>query len=243
MADLVMLNDPDNPILSGLRVALLAQADDILLISLSAEGLQPRPNALDACCTPRQSLLASDTTPPLHVPTYSHFSSLHFIFPILFLSFLLHPTSTFSSSLHLSLPALCFLLAPILVRRSIVHPDRIPIRRLERKLGTVTASHPRADCHFVLVRRLLDRPYRIPFRLRGTWRLVSVTSTPLQYFHSYIVRPMSTLYPSRTQLSLFHLRCSRIFARLHATIAERYFRLPPITLNASIFLLPRWFYV
>jgi hypothetical protein len=35
MADLVMLNDTDDPILSGLRISLLAQADDILLISIS----------------------------------------------------------------------------------------------------------------------------------------------------------------------------------------------------------------
>jgi hypothetical protein len=50
MADLVMLNDPDDLILSGVKIALLAQADDILLISLSPEGLQRRLNALNAWC-------------------------------------------------------------------------------------------------------------------------------------------------------------------------------------------------
>jgi hypothetical protein len=50
MADLVMLDDPDDPILSAVRIAILAQADDILLISLSPEGLQRRLNALDAWC-------------------------------------------------------------------------------------------------------------------------------------------------------------------------------------------------
>ncbi|KAJ7623901.1 hypothetical protein DFH06DRAFT_1446575 [Mycena polygramma] len=39
------------PILSGIRIAILAQADDILLISLSAEGLQRRLNALATWCS------------------------------------------------------------------------------------------------------------------------------------------------------------------------------------------------
>jgi hypothetical protein len=40
MGDLVMLDGPDDPILSNVRIAILAQADDILLIS--AAGLQHR---------------------------------------------------------------------------------------------------------------------------------------------------------------------------------------------------------
>jgi hypothetical protein len=51
MADLVMLDDFDDVILSGVRIAILAQADDILLISLSAQGLQRRLNPLKAWCS------------------------------------------------------------------------------------------------------------------------------------------------------------------------------------------------
>ncbi|KAJ7601403.1 hypothetical protein DFH06DRAFT_1026134 [Mycena polygramma] len=51
MADLILLDDIDDAILSGIRIAILAQADDILLISLSAEGLQRRLNALATWCS------------------------------------------------------------------------------------------------------------------------------------------------------------------------------------------------
>lgn len=51
MADRVMLEDPDDPILSNVRIAILAQADDILLIPLSAAGLQQRLNALADWCS------------------------------------------------------------------------------------------------------------------------------------------------------------------------------------------------
>jgi hypothetical protein len=51
MADLIVLEDIDDSILSGIRIAILAQADDILLISLSAAGLQRRPNALTTWCS------------------------------------------------------------------------------------------------------------------------------------------------------------------------------------------------
>ena len=45
MADLDLFDKPDDPILSNVRIAILAQADDILLISLSAAGLQRQLNA------------------------------------------------------------------------------------------------------------------------------------------------------------------------------------------------------
>jgi hypothetical protein len=51
MADLVLMNDPDDPILSKVRIAILAQADDILLISTSAAGLQRRLNTLAEWCS------------------------------------------------------------------------------------------------------------------------------------------------------------------------------------------------
>jgi hypothetical protein len=51
MADLIMLDDIHDPIISGIRIAILAQADDILLISLSANGLQRRLNTLTAWCS------------------------------------------------------------------------------------------------------------------------------------------------------------------------------------------------
>jgi hypothetical protein len=51
MADLIMLEDMDDPILSGIRIAILAQADNILLISLSARGLQRRLNTLNTWCS------------------------------------------------------------------------------------------------------------------------------------------------------------------------------------------------
>ncbi|KAJ7912744.1 hypothetical protein B0H13DRAFT_2326942 [Mycena leptocephala] len=51
MADLIMLEDVDDPILSGTTIAILAQADDILLISLLAKGLQRRLTALNVWCS------------------------------------------------------------------------------------------------------------------------------------------------------------------------------------------------
>lgn len=51
MADLVMLPDPDDPILSAVRMAIMAQADDVLLVSLSAAGLQRKLNALAVWCS------------------------------------------------------------------------------------------------------------------------------------------------------------------------------------------------
>jgi hypothetical protein len=51
MADLFMLEDIDDSILSGIRIAILAQDDNILLISLSAVGFQRRPNALSTWCS------------------------------------------------------------------------------------------------------------------------------------------------------------------------------------------------
>jgi hypothetical protein len=51
MADLIILEDMDDSILSGIRIAILAQDDDILLISLSAAGLQRRLNAFTTRCT------------------------------------------------------------------------------------------------------------------------------------------------------------------------------------------------
>jgi hypothetical protein len=59
------------------------------------------------------------------------------------------------------------------------HSDRIPLRRLGFKSGTVTASPPHADCLLVLVRRSLAPADRVPFLRRGlggAWRLVSVSS-------------------------------------------------------------------
>jgi hypothetical protein len=51
MADLVLMDDPDDPIPSNVRIAILAQADDILLISTSAAGLQRRLNSLAKWCS------------------------------------------------------------------------------------------------------------------------------------------------------------------------------------------------
>jgi ribonuclease HI/exonuclease III len=51
MADLIILPDPDDAILSEVRIAIMAQADDILLISLSASGLQRKLNALYVWCS------------------------------------------------------------------------------------------------------------------------------------------------------------------------------------------------
>jgi hypothetical protein len=46
-----MPDDSDDAILSGVRIAILAQADDILLISLSAKGLQRKLDALKQWCS------------------------------------------------------------------------------------------------------------------------------------------------------------------------------------------------
>lgn len=51
MADLVMVPDSDDPILCKVRIAIMAQADDILLISLSAAGLQRKLNSLSVWCS------------------------------------------------------------------------------------------------------------------------------------------------------------------------------------------------
>jgi hypothetical protein len=51
MADLIMPDDVDDVILTGVRMTIPAQADDILLISTSAEGLQRRLNTLDTWCS------------------------------------------------------------------------------------------------------------------------------------------------------------------------------------------------
>jgi hypothetical protein len=51
MANLVMFPDPDDAILSEIRIAIMAQADDILLISLSAAGPQRNLNALAVWCS------------------------------------------------------------------------------------------------------------------------------------------------------------------------------------------------
>jgi hypothetical protein len=50
VADLIMLNT-DDPTISGIQIAILAQADDILFILLSAKGLQRRLNALNVWCS------------------------------------------------------------------------------------------------------------------------------------------------------------------------------------------------
>jgi hypothetical protein len=50
MADLIMLNTND-PTISGIQIAILAQADDILFILLLAKGLQRRLNALNVWCS------------------------------------------------------------------------------------------------------------------------------------------------------------------------------------------------
>jgi hypothetical protein len=51
MADLAMSQDLDDPIISAVRVAIMAQADDILLVSLSAAGLQRKLNELVVWCS------------------------------------------------------------------------------------------------------------------------------------------------------------------------------------------------
>jgi hypothetical protein len=51
MADLAMSQDLDYTIISAVRVAIIAQADDILLVSLSAAGLQRKLNELVVWCS------------------------------------------------------------------------------------------------------------------------------------------------------------------------------------------------
>ncbi len=46
-----MLPDMDDVVLGGLAMDMLAQADDILLLSLSARGLQQKLDALSAWCS------------------------------------------------------------------------------------------------------------------------------------------------------------------------------------------------
>jgi hypothetical protein len=50
MADLVMLPDPDDVHLDNIRIAIMAQADDILLMSLTARGLRAKLNTLKQWC-------------------------------------------------------------------------------------------------------------------------------------------------------------------------------------------------
>ncbi|GLB35658.1 hypothetical protein LshimejAT787_0212230 [Lyophyllum shimeji] len=51
MGDLVMPDDPDDVSLAATRVALMAQADDILLISRTAEGLSRKLSSLEHWCS------------------------------------------------------------------------------------------------------------------------------------------------------------------------------------------------
>jgi hypothetical protein len=51
MADLIMEPDTDDLLVSGVRITIMAQADDIFLVSLSARGLQRKLNALGAWCS------------------------------------------------------------------------------------------------------------------------------------------------------------------------------------------------
>jgi hypothetical protein len=51
MADLAISQDLDDPIVSAVGVAIMAQADDILLVSLLAAGLQRKLNELAVWCS------------------------------------------------------------------------------------------------------------------------------------------------------------------------------------------------
>jgi hypothetical protein len=51
MADLLMPDDPNDVIFSDIRIAILAQADDIILISLSAKGLQRKLDTRKQWCS------------------------------------------------------------------------------------------------------------------------------------------------------------------------------------------------
>jgi hypothetical protein len=51
LADLVMMPDRNDVFLAAVRISLLAQADDILLFSLSARGLQAKLNTLERWCS------------------------------------------------------------------------------------------------------------------------------------------------------------------------------------------------
>lgn len=50
LADLKMMPDKDDIFLSAVRISLLAQADDLLLVSLSARGLQGKLYTLEKWC-------------------------------------------------------------------------------------------------------------------------------------------------------------------------------------------------
>jgi hypothetical protein len=50
MADLVMLLDLDDVVMENVRIAMMAQADDVLLVSLSARGLRTKLNTLRDRC-------------------------------------------------------------------------------------------------------------------------------------------------------------------------------------------------
>jgi hypothetical protein len=50
LADLVMMPDRDDVFLAGIRISLLAQADDILLFSISTRGLQAKLVTLKNWC-------------------------------------------------------------------------------------------------------------------------------------------------------------------------------------------------
>jgi hypothetical protein len=59
MADLVMLSDTDDVVMGNVRMAMMAQADDVLLISLSARGLRAKLKTLQEWCALNQG--ASDS--------------------------------------------------------------------------------------------------------------------------------------------------------------------------------------
>jgi hypothetical protein len=50
LADLMMMPDKDNVFLAAVRISLLAQADELLLFSISARGVQAKLDTLEQWC-------------------------------------------------------------------------------------------------------------------------------------------------------------------------------------------------